>query len=110
MPDHDAANNAKLVAAMAGIPPERRTARFRATLALADVAGPLGDEIILADGVCEGLLLEAPRGTGGFGYDPLFLLPDLRKTAAQLDARRKNELSHRAQALRKLAQALPEWK
>jgi XTP/dITP diphosphohydrolase len=96
----DAANNAKLVAAMAGIPAEKRTARFRATLALADVAGPLGAEVLLADGVCEGVLLDAPRGTGGFGYDPLFLFPELGQTFAELGVGTKGDLSHRAKAMR----------
>ena len=96
----DAANNAKLVAAMAGVPVEKRTARFRATLALADVTGPLGAEVILADGVCEGVLLDAPRGSGGFGYDPLFLFPELGQTFAELGVGTKGDLSHRARAMR----------
>jgi XTP/dITP diphosphohydrolase len=79
--------------------PERRTARFRAVLALADVTGPLGDEIISADGVCGGLILEAPRGTGGFGYDPLFFLPDRGQTMAELGSELKSEVSHRARAM-----------
>ncbi|HEY5935930.1 MAG TPA: RdgB/HAM1 family non-canonical purine NTP pyrophosphatase [Kofleriaceae bacterium] len=94
----DAANNAKLVAAMAGI--QQRTARFRATLALADVTGPLGADVILADGVCEGVLLDAPRGSGGFGYDPLFLFPELGQTFAELGVGTKGDLSHRARAMR----------
>src|SRR5688572_25813188 len=60
----DAANNAKLLTALAGVPPEKRTARFRASLALADVKGPLGADTITADGVCDGVILDAPRGTG----------------------------------------------
>ena len=96
----DAANNAKLVTAMTGIPVEQRTARFRATLALADVTGPLGAEVILADGVCEGVLLESPRGSGGFGYDPLFLFPELGQTFAELGVGTKGDLSHRAKAMR----------
>lgn len=96
----DAANNAKLVAAMAGVPVEKRTARFRATLALADVSGLLGAEVILADGVCEGILLDAPRGSGGFGYDPLFLFPELGQTFAELGVGTKGDLSHRARAMR----------
>ena len=68
----DAANNAKLLAALAGIPPDKRTARFHSVLALADVTGPLGANVITADGTCEGVILDAPRGTGGFGYAPLF--------------------------------------
>ena len=96
----DAANNAKLIAALAGIPSARRTARFRASLALADVDGPLGADTITADGTCEGLVLDAPRGTGGFGYDPLFLVPELGRTFAELGHEAKRELSHRARAMR----------
>jgi XTP/dITP diphosphohydrolase len=95
----DAANNAKLLAALRGVPPEGRTARFRAVLALADTAGPLGDAVITADGACEGVVLEAPRGTGGFGYDPLFLVPALGQTFAELGVGTKGEMSHRARAM-----------
>ena len=96
----DAENNTKLLAALANVPPDKRTARFRAVLALADVLGPLGTENITADGVCEGTLLEAPRGTGGFGYDPLFLFPELGQTFAELGVGTKGDLSHRAKAMR----------
>lgn len=96
----DAANNAKLLEALAAVPPERRTARFRAVLALADVTGPLGDDVITADGACEGVILDAPRGSGGFGYDPLFLFPALGQTFAELGVGPKGNLSHRAQAMR----------
>jgi XTP/dITP diphosphohydrolase len=92
-----AANNAKLIAALAGV--ERRTARFRAVLAFADVAGPLGDEVIFADGTCEGRIIDAPRGRGGFGYDPLFLLPS-GVTMAELPEEEKNAISHRGLAMR----------
>ena len=95
----DAANNAKLLVALRDIPPERRTARFRAVLALADVAGPLGDAVITAEGVCEGVVLDAPRGTGGFGYDPLFLVPEISQTFAELGVGPKGERSHRARAM-----------
>ncbi len=95
----DAANNAKLLAALAGVPPEARTARFRCCLALADVRGPLGARTITADGVCEGVMLEEARGTGGFGYDPLFLFPALGKTFAELGVGPKGDLSHRARAM-----------
>jgi XTP/dITP diphosphohydrolase len=97
---NDAANNAKLLAALAGVPPERRTARFHAVLALADVAGPLGDQVLTAHGTCEGTVLDAPRGTGGFGYDPLFLMPELGQTFAELGVGTKSDLSHRARAMR----------
>jgi XTP/dITP diphosphohydrolase len=95
----DAANNAKLLAALRDVPPALRTARFRSVLALADVAGPLRDTVITADGVCEGVVLETPRGTGGFGYDPLFLVPELGQTFAELGIGTKGELSHRARAM-----------
>lgn len=95
----DAANNAKLLAALAGVPAARRAARFRSALALADVAGPLGDAVITADGACDGVVLDAPRGTGGFGYDPLFLVPELGQTFAELGVGTKGELSHRARAM-----------
>jgi XTP/dITP diphosphohydrolase len=96
----DAANNTKLLAALANVPAAQRTARFRCVLALADVAGPLGTETLTADGVCEGTLLDVARGTGGFGYDPLFLVPELGKTFAELGIGTKGDLSHRARAMR----------
>ena len=98
----DAANNAKLLAALAGVPAERRTARFHAVLALADLAGALGAETLTAHGVCEGVILDAARGAGGFGYDPLFLVPELGKTFAELGVGTKSDLSHRARAMRTL--------
>lgn len=96
----DAANNAKLLAALAGVPTAQRTARFRAALALADVSGPLGAEVLVADGACEGVILDAPRGTGGFGYDPLFFAPELGQTFAEAGVGPKSDLSHRARAMR----------
>jgi XTP/dITP diphosphohydrolase len=104
----DQANNAKLLAELAGIPAARRTARFRAVLAFADVAGPLGSETLTADGVCEGTILEAPRGSGGFGYDPLFLLPG-GQTMAELEHTAKNALSHRGRAMRALEPRLRSY-
>ncbi|MBA2320837.1 MAG: RdgB/HAM1 family non-canonical purine NTP pyrophosphatase [Deltaproteobacteria bacterium] len=99
-PSDDRANNEKLLAALAGVPPERRTARFRAVLALADPLGQLGDEIPTREGTCEGVILPAPRGTGGFGYDPLFFAPDLGQTFAEIGVGTKNDRSHRAVAMR----------
>jgi XTP/dITP diphosphohydrolase len=96
----DAANNAKLLRELAAVPADKRTARFRACLALADVAGPLGDEVITADGACEGVILDAPRGTGGFGYDPLFFAPELGQTFAEAGVGPKSDLSHRARAMK----------
>lgn len=93
----DEANNRKLVAALAGV--AQRSARFRSALVLADVNGPLGDQILLAEGVCEGEILEEGRGEGGFGYDPLFYVPELGSTFAELGIGTKNERSHRARAM-----------
>ncbi len=98
-PHDDARNNAKLLEALAGVEAELRTARFRAALALADVTGPLRDQVLTADGACEGVILDAPRGTGGFGYDPLFYSPELGKTFAEAGVGSKSELSHRARAM-----------
>jgi XTP/dITP diphosphohydrolase len=92
----DAANNRKLVAALAGVPLEQRTARFRCAMALARP----GEVLAETEGVVEGLILDEPRGSNGFGYDPHFLLPDLGKTTAELPPEEKNALSHRGQALR----------
>jgi XTP/dITP diphosphohydrolase len=102
----DAANNTKLLAALTGVPASRRTARFRAALALADVRGPLGDALLTADGTCEGVILDAPRGTGGFGYDPLFFCPELGETFAEAGVGPKGHLSHRARAMSAIAPRL----
>jgi len=105
----DAANNAKLLEALRDVPAERRTARFRSVLALADTAGPLADVVITSDGACEGIVLEAPRGTGGFGYDPLFLIPAVGKTFGELGVGTKGELSHRARAMQAIKPSLLEY-
>ena len=99
-PHSDAANNAKLLAALVNVPAAKRTGRFHAALALADVRGPLGPRVITADGTCEGVILDSPRGTGGFGYDPLFFAPELGQTFAEAGIGTKSELSHRARAMR----------
>ena len=105
----DQANNDKLLTELAGVPPERRTARFRSVLVLADPRGRLGDDVMSADGACEGVILEVPRGTGGFGYDPLFYAPELGATFAELGVGTKNELSHRARAMRALRPLLLDY-
>jgi XTP/dITP diphosphohydrolase len=76
------------------LPPARRTARFRCVMALAEPQG-LIDTV---DGACEGLIADAPRGSNGFGYDPIFLLPELGRTMAELSAAEKDALSHRGRA------------
>ena len=98
----DEENNQKLLSALTGIPMQRRTARFRSVLAL---AGPDGS-LMLAEGVCEGIVLFEAWGTGGFGYDPLFLMPDQRKTLAEMTLAEKNLASHRGNALRAFKQQL----
>ena len=105
----DAANNKKLLAELAGVPAEKRTGRFHSVLALADVTGPLGNDVITADGTCEGTILDAPRGTGGFGYDPLFFSPELGMTFAEAGVGPKNDLSHRARAMRAMKPRLLEY-
>jgi XTP/dITP diphosphohydrolase len=103
LPSDDARNNGKLLEALRGVPAEQRSARFRCVAAFVDPARGL--EIVRA-GDCAGEILEAPRGDGGFGYDPLFLVPALRLTMAELPLDEKNQLSHRAAAFRALGEAL----
>ncbi|WP_040683147.1 XTP/dITP diphosphatase [Thermosinus carboxydivorans] len=100
----DAANNAKLLRELAGVPAHRRSARFRCVLAFLDEDGTL----LVTEGTCEGIILEQPRGTGGFGYDPLLYLPELGKTVAELTIAEKNAVSHRGKALRQMAAMLAE--
>lgn len=92
----DDANNRKLLSALQGVPMSRRGARFRCVIA---IVTPGGREF-LSEGVCEGKIAFDPRGSEGFGYDPLFLIPSLGKTFAELGPAVKNRISHRAQALR----------
>ncbi len=95
-PKDDAANNRKLVAALGDVPPERRTARFRCAMAFAHQ----GRVLIETDGTVEGRIIDVPRGSNGFGYDPHFLVCDLERTAAELPPAEKNARSHRGRALR----------
>jgi XTP/dITP diphosphohydrolase len=101
----DAANNAKLLAALRDVPDARRAARYRCVAAFVDPAR--GRELWRA-GACEGRILKAPRGEGGFGYDPLFSLEAAgrERTMAEIDVDEKNRLSHRAAAFRALAAAI----
>ncbi len=98
----DEKNNKKLLAALAGVPDEKRTARFRTVVTC---IFPDGDEI-QAEGVCEGRILESPRGQDGFGYDPLFWYEPLGKTFAELTPDEKNSVSHRGRAMREFAAKL----
>jgi XTP/dITP diphosphohydrolase len=100
----DADNNAKLIKALECVPHSSRAARFRCVMAYlrhADDPSP-----VIAEGVWEGLVLDKPRGSGGFGYDPYFFVPEKGCTSAELSAEIKNNLSHRGQALRRMAAEL----
>lgn len=101
-PTDDAANNRKLVDALHGVPPERRTARFRCAAVLAD-----GEHVLAkAEGTIEGVIVDEPRGAGGFGYDPHFFVPSLGRTTAELEPVHKNRISHRGKAMAELLPAL----
>jgi XTP/dITP diphosphohydrolase len=89
----------KLLSELFGIPEAERTARFRCVIV---VARPDGALLGSTEGVCEGVIAEAPAGDGGFGYDPVFYLPEQQQTLAQLDPAEKNQISHRGQALQKI--------
>lgn len=91
----DVWNNMVLLQRLDGIPAALRTARYHCTLVVARD----GQVSHIADGSVEGIILEAPRGTGGFGYDPLFYLPDIERTMAEIDLETKLPLSHRGRAL-----------
>jgi len=100
----DAANNAKLMRSLAGVAPERRRARFRCALVFMESA--LDSAPLVAEADWEGFILEAPRGSGGFGYDPYFWLPERGMTAAEMLPAEKNRCSHRGKALRALREQL----
>ena len=97
----DEANNEKLLSQMLGVDPRRRRAQFRAVLTL------LNDGTVdTTEGTCSGMLAESPRGTNGFGYDPIFLPDGFSRTYAELTAAEKNTISHRAKALAKMKDVL----
>ena len=92
----DAQRVALLLERLKGVPPERRSARFRCLIAVASPAG----EVSLFEGQCEGRIAEERRGESGFGYDPVFLLPERGLTIAELPPEEKNAVSHRGRAAR----------
>jgi XTP/dITP diphosphohydrolase len=98
----DAANNGRLLRELEGVPPGRRAARYVAVLVLTSPERVLAT----ARGTCRGEILEAPRGGGGFGYDPLFFVPEEGGTFAELPRAVKARLSHRAEALRNLSREI----
>ena len=106
----DEQNNAKLLAALDGLPPDRRGARYVCVLAFAQsAAGGGASTIVTARGTCRGRIAAAPKGTGGFGYDPIFepeTEPPGGRTLGEWTAADKNEISHRARAARRMAPKL----
>jgi XTP/dITP diphosphohydrolase len=115
----DAANNAKLLGLLENVPKTKRSARFRCVIAVAPLSGDrdesaspvcYADEIELStqlfDGTCEGRIDFAPRGSGGFGYDPLFIPDGFDQSFAELGESTKNQISHRAKAMAKFCQWL----
>jgi XTP/dITP diphosphohydrolase len=99
----DAANNAELLRRLVGAPERKRVARYRCVLVFLRTADAVPT---VCHGDCSGRILEAPRGTGGFGYDPLFFSDELGKTFGEAAAEEKDRVSHRGRALRALAQSL----
>ncbi|MFW6051496.1 MAG: RdgB/HAM1 family non-canonical purine NTP pyrophosphatase [Myxococcota bacterium] len=105
----DAENNRLLLERLEATGDAARTGRFRCVLALADPPGPLGDRVHLEAGACEGRILRAPRGEGGFGYDPLFVPRGHERTMAELPADEKNRLSHRGAAAARMRRFLATY-
>lgn len=98
----DKANLEKVLEELEDVIEPKRGARFHCSLALAIP----GEETIIVDGTCEGIITKEPRGEEGFGYDPIMYIPSLGKTMAQLSKQEKNKISHRANALNKLQEKL----
>ena len=94
-----------LLRRLAHVPPGQRSARFRCVVALATPEG----RVETAEGRCEGEIALAPRGAHGFGYDPIFYLPERGKTMAELPLEEKNRISHRGQAARAARRILERW-
>ena len=103
----DAANNAKLLAELSPLPEDHRAAYYVCSLALAD---PQGQIQSVVQGHCHGMITRELRGSGGFGYDPLFLIDSLGKTTAELEPDEKHQISHRGKALRRLRELMERSK
>ena len=101
----DPDRNALMLRELADVPPARRTARYRAVIA---VTAPDGREATV-EGMVEGVLLDTPRGTGGFGYDPLFYYPPLGATFAEIMPEAKHAVSHRGRAMALARELLQRW-
>ena len=101
--DVDAANNALLLEQLAGVPQEGRGARYRCVVAFLATPSNVPE---IVEATCEGFILTEPRGTGGFGYDPLFYSPELHMTFGEAPAAAKHRVSHRGRAFRALIEVL----
>ncbi len=101
----DEQNYLKLLDEMKDIPDGERTARFKCVMVLCHPSG----QWISAEGACEGIISRKPIGSQGFGYDPVFFVPKLGRSMAQLSSEEKNAISHRGNALKKLREMLPEF-
>ncbi len=104
---NDQKNNAKLLVELGGVPSEKRTAKFNTTI-VASYPGKFEHDLVVS-GQCAGRILVAPEGEDGFGYDPLFYVPEKGKTFAQMTVAEKNGLSHRGRAIQKLLEEFPTW-
>lgn len=104
---NDHKNNAKLLAELGGVPLKQRTAKFNTTIVVSKPGH--FDQDLVVSGQCAGLILPAPQGEDGFGYDPLFFVPEKQKTFAEMTTAEKNSLSHRGRAISQLLQKLPAW-
>jgi XTP/dITP diphosphohydrolase len=101
----DAKRITYLLARLKDAPTKNRAAQFRCVIAIAEPAG----RVEICSGSCEGIIIDKPRGANGFGYDPVFYLPELGKTMAQLTLREKNLISHRARAAEQAREVLKRW-
>ena len=103
-PRDDKRNNEKLLSLLQNVSYEKRTARFRCTICIMTTTGHSFETY----GTCEGIILNEPKGENGFGYDPIFYLPEYKKTLAQLDLELKNKISHRSEAFEKAVKILSD--
>jgi XTP/dITP diphosphohydrolase len=101
----DEENNEKLLRELSGVSFDKREAYFRCVLVLAKPEG----ETAFVEGDCKGIIIDEPRGHYGFGYDPIFLVPEYNKTFSEIRPEEKNKISHRARALHKLLKLLPNY-
>lgn len=103
----DRKNNAKLLVELGGVPLKKRTAKFNTTI-VASMPGKFDCDLVVS-GQCTGQILIAPQGEDGFGYDPLFYVPEKGKTFAEMNVDEKNSVSHRGRAIKQLLKELPDW-